>query len=95
MAKYSLVPADVPPVATRWRTIRTALPVPESLPVLEALAAAEPVSMAGQPPVVWERAEGCRVFDPYGNAWLDWSSGVLITNIGHGHPAVGTERHRH
>ncbi|HAK96684.1 MAG TPA: aspartate aminotransferase family protein [Planctomycetes bacterium] len=88
MAKYSLVPADVPPVATRWRTIRTPLPVPESLPILEALEAAEPVSMAGQPPVVWERAEGCRVFDPYGNAWLDWSSGVLITNIGHGHPAV-------
>ncbi len=88
MAKYSLTPVSVPPVRTPWRTITTPLPVPESLPILASLEATEPVSMAGQPPIVWERAEGCRVFDPYGNAWLDWSSGVLITNVGHGHPAI-------
>ena len=88
MAVYDLTPIDVPPVSTPWRRIVTALPVPESLPTLRTLAQCEPRSMAGQPPVVWERAEGCRVFDPYGNAWLDWSSGVLITNAGHGHPRI-------
>ena len=41
-------------------------------------------AMQGQPPVVWDRAEGFQVWDPYGNCWLDWSSGVLITNAGHG-----------
>jgi 4-aminobutyrate aminotransferase / (S)-3-amino-2-methylpropionate transaminase / 5-aminovalerate transaminase len=44
--------------------------------------------MSGQPPIVWERAEGIHVFDKYGNQWLDWSSGVLVTNAGHGVPEV-------
>ena len=40
--------------------------------------------MRGQPPVVWHRAEGFQVFDAWGNRWIDWSSGVLIANVGHG-----------
>jgi len=39
--------------------------------------------MTGQPPIVWDKAEGCQVYDGYGNMWLDWSSGVLVTNAGH------------
>jgi len=44
--------------------------------------------MGGQPPVVWDRAEGVSVFDRWGNQWLDWSSGVLITNAGHGREEI-------
>jgi 4-aminobutyrate aminotransferase/(S)-3-amino-2-methylpropionate transaminase len=33
---------------------------------------------------VWDHAEGFQVYDAYGNQWVDWSSGVLITNAGHG-----------
>ncbi len=44
--------------------------------------------MRGQPPLVWERAEDCSVYDKYGNRWLDWSSGVLVANAGHGAPEV-------
>ena len=62
----------------------TDFPVPESLPILEKLQAYEPVAMRGQPPVVWDRAEGFQVYDAWGNQWIDWSSGVLITNAGHG-----------
>jgi 4-aminobutyrate aminotransferase-like enzyme len=40
--------------------------------------------MRGQPPIVWNRAEGFQVYDAWGNQWIDWSSGVLITNAGHG-----------
>jgi 4-aminobutyrate aminotransferase-like enzyme len=40
--------------------------------------------MRGQPPVVWDRAEGFQVYDAWGNQWIDWSSGVLIANAGHG-----------
>ena len=36
MAKYDLTPVAVPPVKTKFRRIRTALPVPESLPVFRA-----------------------------------------------------------
>ncbi len=44
--------------------------------------------MRGQPPVVWDHAEGFQVFDAYGNCWIDWSSGVLITNAGHGRQEI-------
>jgi 4-aminobutyrate aminotransferase/diaminobutyrate-pyruvate transaminase/4-aminobutyrate aminotransferase/(S)-3-amino-2-methylpropionate transaminase len=40
--------------------------------------------MLGQPPIVWDRAEGFQVMDRWGNRWIDWSSGVLIANAGHG-----------
>jgi 4-aminobutyrate aminotransferase-like enzyme len=40
--------------------------------------------MTGQPPIVWERAEGVQVYDRAGNKWLDWSSGVVVANAGHG-----------
>ena len=43
-------------------------------PVLEKLRQYEPRSMGGQPPVVWDRAEGIQVYDRWGNMWLDWSS---------------------
>jgi 4-aminobutyrate aminotransferase-like enzyme len=40
------------------------------------------------PPIVWEKAEDIFVYDKHGNRWLDWSSGVLVTNCGHGVPEV-------
>jgi len=86
--EYDLTPRPVPRVQTPFRRIVTDLPVPESLPILERLARHEPVAMRGQPPVVWDRAEGFQVFDAYGNCWIDWSSGVLITNAGHGRPEI-------
>ncbi len=84
MAKYSLEPVAVPHVKTKYRTIKTALPVPESLEIFKTLTESEPVSMIGQPPVVWDKADGFQVYDRWGNKWIDWSSGVLITNAGHG-----------
>lgn len=81
---FTLVPGPVPQVETRYRRIVTDLPVPESLAILEKLYANEPRAMRGQPPVVWSRAEGFQVWDAWGNQWIDWSSGVLIANAGHG-----------
>lgn len=74
----------LPRIETQHRRIVTDIPVPASLPLLDTLREFEPRAMQGQPPVVWERAEGFQVWDPYGNCWIDWSSGVLITNAGHG-----------
>lgn len=85
---YNMVPREVAKVETKWRRICTSLPVPESLPLFERMRKCEPISMVGQPPVVWDRAEGVNVYDRWGNKWLDWSSGVLITNAGHGHPEI-------
>jgi 4-aminobutyrate aminotransferase-like enzyme len=86
--EFSLKPAVVPPVETKYRRIATPIPHPDSLPTLMRLLEFEPQSMRGQPPVVWDRAEDIFVFDKYGNRWLDWSSGVLVANSGHGSPEV-------
>lgn len=88
MAEYDLTPVEVSPVQTKYRTIKTKLPVPESLPFFEEMTQSEPRSMRGQPPVLWHKAEGCTVSDAWGNRWLDWSSGVLITNAGHGRKEI-------
>ena len=85
---YDLTPKDVAPVSTKYREIVTQIPAPESLHVLQDLHDYEPLSMSGQPPVIWDRAEGCCVHDAYGNKWLDWSSGVLVTNAGHGRAEI-------
>src|SRR5229473_3333497 len=86
--EFDLTPKRVPRVETPYRRIVTEVPVPESLPVLERLQRYEPLAMRGQPPVVWDHAEGFQVYDAYGNCWIDWSSGVLITNAGHSHPKI-------
>jgi len=88
MAKFSLIPEDVPPVRTRYRTIRTRLPVPESLSIFAALDDSESPSMMGQPPIVWHRAEGFQVWDRWGNKWIDWTSGVIVANAGHGRKEI-------
>src|SRR6267378_3828379 len=86
--EFSTTPRDVPLVETKHRRIISKLPHPDSLPVLEKLRQFEPQSMRGQPPLVWDRAEDIYVYDKYGNKWLDWSSGVLVTNCGHSAPEV-------
>ena len=84
MAVYDLEPVDVPKVETKYRTIRTKIPVPESLPIFEKLKNSEPQSMSGQPPIIWNKAENFTIYDQWGNRWIDWSSCVLVANAGHG-----------
>ena len=86
--EFDITPREVPRVETKYRRIVTPLPAPASLETLETLRRVEPISMRGQPPVVWDKAEDVQVYDKYGNMWLDWSSGVLVTNAGHGMPEV-------
>lgn len=81
---YPITPVKVDPISTKYRTIKTAIPHPESVKVLEKLRNVEPLCMEGQPPILWDRAEGASVYDAWGNRWIDFSSGVLITNAGHG-----------
>jgi 4-aminobutyrate aminotransferase-like enzyme len=80
---FELVPKKTEKIETKYRRIATEIPVPESLPLLKDLRKYEPLSMSGQPLVVWDNASGYIVSDPYGNRWIDFSSGVLVTNSGH------------
>ncbi|MFA6308993.1 MAG: aminotransferase class III-fold pyridoxal phosphate-dependent enzyme [Clostridia bacterium] len=89
MAKsFEMTPRKVAKVETKNRRIVTEIPVPESMKIIEDLRKYEPRSMSGQPLVVWDKAEGFNVYDKYGNKWLDFSSGVLVTNSGHTNPEV-------
>ena len=89
MAKeFSLLPEKVESVSTKYRKINGKIPTEETVVQIKKLREAEPQSMRGQPPIIWDRAEGINVFDAYGNKWLDFSSGVLIANAGHGHKKI-------
>lgn len=86
--EFPLVPEQVPQVNTAHRKIVTALPAPASVPTLERLRAIEPRSMGGQPPILWDHGHGEYICDAYGNQWIDFSSGVLVTSSGHGRPEI-------
>lgn len=89
MAKeFPIEPVAVQPIQTRYRKISGSLPDKQTIEELKKLRTYEPRSMRGQPPVIWDKAEGLQVFDKRGNKWLDFSSGVLITNAGHSHPKI-------
>ncbi len=83
-----LEPIPTTPVTSRWRRIVTPIPAPESIPVIERLRAAEPQSMAGLPPILWDQAEGFLVRDRFGNQWIDLTSGIVLANAGHAHPRI-------
>jgi 4-aminobutyrate aminotransferase-like enzyme len=86
--QFSQTPVNVPFVATKYRKIKTAIPAPETLEILLDLEKYESRSMHGQLPVVWDKAEGFQVFDPYGNCWIDFTSTIFLTNAGHANPGI-------
>ncbi len=62
------------------------IPGPRSAELLDVSREYEPPCMADQVPVVWDHGEGVWVWDVDGNRFLDFTSGVLVTNLGHSHP---------
>jgi 4-aminobutyrate aminotransferase len=46
----------------------------------------EPACMNWQAPVVWDHAQGAEIWDVDGKHYFDWTSGVLVANVGHAHP---------
>ena len=65
--------------------VKTEIPGPRSKEYLEVSRQYEPRSMSEQVPVVWDHAKGALVTDVDGNVFIDFTSGVLVTNIGHCH----------
>jgi 4-aminobutyrate aminotransferase len=66
--------------------IKTELPGPEARKYIEMSRKYEPHSMSDQVPAVWSKGRGAIVEDVDGNVFIDFTSGVLVTNIGHCHP---------
>ncbi len=65
-----------------------AMPGPEAQRILAAEAASLSPGVTRRTPLVWASASGSVITDVDGNEFIDFGSGVLITNIGHAHPRV-------
>ena len=85
---FSHTPKEVKKINTKYRTIVTKIPVPESIPILEKVYETESHSMHGQLPIIWDSAQGVQVYDSWGNKWLDFSSTIFVTNAGHGNKRI-------
>ena len=59
-----------------------------SLPELQALERDHVVPAYARMPVAFVRGEGARLWDSEGNEYLDFQTGLAVTSLGHGHPAV-------
>ncbi len=89
MAKeFPLEPVEVKPVATKYRKLSGVIPNSRTIEEFEKLRKAESCSMRGQAPIIWHRAEDFNVYDADDNKWLDFSSGVLVANAGHGRKKI-------
>lgn len=65
--------------------INGTLPGPEGEKLLAKWNKYEANVVGYQAPVVWKSAKGCVVEDVDGNSFIDWTSGVLVVNVGHCH----------
>ena len=85
---FSHIPIQVEKIETRYRTIKTQLPVPESVAMFEKLSGLEAQAMHGQIPVVWDRADDFQIYDKWGNVWLDFTSTIFVANAGHANKRI-------
>ena len=85
---FSHIPKKVKKVNTKYRVIKTLIPVPESVELLNRVYEIESSSMHGQMPIIWDRAEDCQVYDKWGNKWLDFSSTIFVANAGHSNKRI-------
>ncbi len=75
-------------VEMKFANVRTPIPGPEGEKLIGKWHEFEADVVGYQAPVVWKKAEGCVVEDVDGNTYIDWTSGVLVTNVGHCHPRL-------
>jgi 4-aminobutyrate aminotransferase / (S)-3-amino-2-methylpropionate transaminase / 5-aminovalerate transaminase len=64
------------------------VPGPISNHYLQIIKSCEPACSADQMPIVWDHGEGVWVWDVDGNQYIDFTSGVLVTNLGHKHQGL-------
>jgi 4-aminobutyrate aminotransferase / (S)-3-amino-2-methylpropionate transaminase / 5-aminovalerate transaminase len=90
MSRYSFdpTPKKVPLVQTRFRKIQTSIPAEGTESILSTLDKYESRSMHGQLPIVWDKAVDSCIYDISGNQWIDFTSTIFVTNIGHSNPRL-------
>src|SRR3989344_3960335 len=71
-------------IKTKFRHIKTKIPVPASLAQLRQMQKYEANEMCNHElPVIWDRADDFSVYDRWGNKWIDFTSGIFVASVGH------------
>ena len=68
--------------------VKTPLPGPKSKELILRWGNAEAKTTGFQAPIAVDHGIGARIIDADGNVFIDWTSGVLVTNVGHCHPKL-------
>lgn len=71
-----------------YANVKTPIPGPASQKVLSQWRKYEADKTGYQAQIAVDHASGVVIHDVDGNTFLDWTSGVLVTNTGHCHPTV-------
>ncbi len=81
--KFSRIPISVPKVNTKNRVINTKIPAPGTDEKIKQLEKYESRSMQGQIPIIWDKAHDFNIYDKFGNKWIDFTSTIFVSNVGH------------
>jgi len=73
---------------TNITSVKTPLPGPKSSALIQRWGKAEAKTTGFQAPVAIDHGRGARLIDADGNVFIDWTSGVLVANVGHCHPKL-------
>ncbi len=76
-------PKIVEHIETDHRNIKTEIPCEGTEEVMRVLEKYESRAMQGQMPLVWDYAEGHSVYDLSKNKWIDFTSTIFVSNVGH------------
>ncbi|HEX9722254.1 MAG TPA: aminotransferase class III-fold pyridoxal phosphate-dependent enzyme [Candidatus Paceibacterota bacterium] len=72
-------------VKTKYRQIKTKIPVPQSRVLFQDMQKYEVPDMhEHELPIIWDRVDDFQVYDRWGNKWIDFTSGIFVANVGHG-----------
>ena len=78
----------------KYANVMTDIPGPLSKSLLEEWGSFEAKKVGYQAQIAVDHGLGAMLYDVDGNAFIDWTSGVLVTNLGHSHPELTSELNR-
>tara|TARA_A100001011_G_scaffold400064_1_gene512078 strand:+ start:1159 stop:2502 length:1344 start_codon:yes stop_codon:yes gene_type:complete len=75
-------------IKTKNRHIFTKIPAPGTKKLFKKISKIESRSMHGQVPIAWNKAKNFNIYDIAGNKFIDFTSTIFVTNIGHSNPKL-------
>ena len=70
-------------IHTKNRFLNNFITTSKSKKLIKNLTKIEPDSMNSYLPIVWNKSKGSSIYDINGNKFIDFTSTIFVTNIGH------------